>query len=61
MIGLLGKKVGMTQIFEEDGRQRAVTVLKIGPCLVTEIKNVEKHGYTAVQLAFDQVRNKQRL
>ncbi len=58
MIGLLGKKLGMTQIFDEEGRQVGVTVLTVGPCHVTDIKNKEKHGYKAVQLAFDAVKEK---
>lgn len=58
MIGLLGKKLGMTQIFDEQGRQVPVTVLSVGPCHVTEIKNQEKHGYKAVQLAFDAAKEK---
>ena len=56
MIGLLGKKVGMTQVFEEDGTQKAVTLLEVGPCYVTSIKNAEKDGYSAVQLAYDPIK-----
>ncbi|OGW78980.1 MAG: 50S ribosomal protein L3 [Omnitrophica bacterium GWA2_52_8] len=56
MIGLLGKKVGMTQIFDADGRQVAVTVLKAGPCFVSAVRTKEKDGYTAVQLAFDAIK-----
>ena len=52
MIGLLGKKVGMTQLFDEEGLQFAVTVLEVGPCLVTQVKTKEKDGYNAVQLGF---------
>jgi len=58
MIGLLGKKVGMTQVFDEEGSQRAVTVLEVGPCFVSDIKNEDKHGYSAVQLAYDPVKEK---
>ena len=58
MIGLLGKKIGMTQIFDQEGREVPVTVLSVGPCHVTDVKNQEKHGYKAVQLAFDPVREK---
>ncbi|MCB9800176.1 MAG: 50S ribosomal protein L3 [Candidatus Omnitrophica bacterium] len=58
MIGLLGKKVGMTQVFDGEGRQVPVTVLQVGPCQVSEIRTKEKHGYTAVQLAFDACRPK---
>ncbi len=58
MIGLLGKKLGMTQIFDEEGREVSVTVLTVGPCHVTDVKNPDKHGYKAVQLAFDPIREK---
>lgn len=53
MIGLLGKKVGMTQLFDEEGRQISVTVVEVGPCKVTSIRTKEKDGYSAVQLGFD--------
>ena len=56
MIGLLGKKVGMTSVFGGDGRQMAVTVLEVGPCSVVQLKTKEKDGYQAVQLAFDPVK-----
>lgn len=58
MIGILGKKVGMTQIFDEEGRQIPVTVVKAGPCYVTELRTKEKNGYTAVQLGFDVAKEK---
>ncbi len=58
MIGLLGKKVGMTQVFDPDGRQVPVTVLEVGPCFVTNLRTKEKNGYTAVQLGFDAVKEK---
>ena len=48
--GLIGKKIGMTQIFGSDGRVVPVTVLQVGPCLVTQIKTKEKDGYSAVQV-----------
>jgi large subunit ribosomal protein L3 len=53
MIGLLGKKVGMTQIFDESGRQVPVTVLEVGPCSILQIKTKQSDGYEALQLAFD--------
>lgn len=53
MIGLIGKKIGMTTIFAEDGRAVPVTILKAGPCEITQVKTPEKDGYTAVQLGFD--------
>jgi large subunit ribosomal protein L3 len=54
--GLLGRKVGMTQIFTEDGRVVPVTVIEAGPCYVTQIKTLESDGYQAVQLGFDAVK-----
>lgn len=53
MIGLLGKKIGMTQVFDREGHKVPVTVLEAGPCMVLEIKRKESHGYQAVQLGFD--------
>ena len=50
MPGILGKKIGMTQVFGEDGTAHAVTVVKAGPCLVVQRKTTEKDGYEAVQL-----------
>lgn len=49
--GLIGKKVGMTNVFDENGRNFAVTVIEIAPCVITQIKTVENDGYEAVQLA----------
>nr|YP_009732356.1 50S ribosomal protein L3 [Gracilaria textorii]QHS70923.1 50S ribosomal protein L3 [Gracilaria textorii] len=51
-IGLLGKKIGMTQIFDQEGKALPVTILQLGPCLVTEIKNLESHGYKAIQIGY---------
>ena len=53
MIGLIGKKVGMTQIFDEDGKVVPVTVLKVGPCKVIQRKSKETDGYDAIQLGFE--------
>src|SRR5579884_2464158 len=50
--GLLGKKLGMTQIFDEAGRVVPVTALEVGPCVVTQIKTNQNDGYEAVQLGF---------
>src|SRR5215210_1760296 len=50
--GILGRKIGMTQVFDEEGRAVPVTVVQAGPCQVTQLKTVEGDGYTAVQLAF---------
>ncbi len=52
MAAILAKKLGMTQVFQEDGRVARVTVLQAGPCPVTAIRTVERDGYEAVQLAF---------
>jgi large subunit ribosomal protein L3 len=53
MPGIIGKKVGMTSLFTEEGKYIPVTVIEAGPCVVTQVKTVEKDGYNAVQLAFD--------
>lgn len=58
MPGLIGKKIGMTSVFGEDGEYIPCTVIQAGPCVVTQVKTVEKDGYDAVQLAFDDVREK---
>ncbi len=52
MKGIIGKKVGMTQVFDETGNAVPVTVIQAGPCFVTQIRTGEKDGYTAVQLGF---------
>lgn len=52
--GLMGKKLGMTQVFDESGRVVPVSVLKVGPCVVTQVKTKDKDGYAAVQLGFDE-------
>jgi large subunit ribosomal protein L3 len=58
MAAILAKKLGMTQIFQEDGRVARVTVLEAGPCPVTAIRTLERDGYEAVQLAFGVAREK---
>jgi large subunit ribosomal protein L3 len=58
MPAILAKKLGMTQIFQEDGRVARVTVLEAGPCPVTAIRTLERDGYAAVQLAFGQTKEK---
>lgn len=64
-IGILGTKVGMTQIFDESGFAIPVTVIKAGPCVITQIKNDEKEGYNAIQIGYaessPQKMNKPRL
>lgn len=56
--GLIAKKLGMTQIFDENGAVIPVTVLEAGPCTVVQIKNIETDGYKAVQLGFGEVKEK---
>jgi large subunit ribosomal protein L3 len=53
MPGLIGKKIGMTSIFDKNGKNIPCTVIQAGPCTVTQVKTVESDGYAAVQLAFD--------
>src|SRR6201996_2351039 len=53
--GILGEKLGMTQVFDENNRIVPVTVVKAGPCVVTQIRTEEKDGYAAVQLAYGQI------
>src|SRR5689334_17401405 len=59
MPAILAKKLGMTQLFQEDGRVERVTVLEAGPCPVTGIRTFERDGYEAIQLAFGATREKQ--
>ena len=58
MPAILAKKLGMTQVFQEDGSVARVTVLEAGPCPVTAIRTPERDGYEAVQLAFGQTKEK---
>ena len=58
MKGILGKKVGMTQVFSERGEAIPVTVIEAGPCFVAQIKTVEQDGYAAVQLGFEETKPK---
>ena len=58
MQGLIGKKVGMTSIFDDNGKNIPCTVLQAGPCVVTQIKTVDRDGYFAVQLGFDDKKEK---
>ena len=57
---LLGKKVGMTQVYDESGRMLAVTVIQAGSCAVMQVKNTETDGYNAVQFGFDDVKPSRR-
>ena len=58
MPGLLGKKIGMTSVFSAEGQNVPCTVIEVGPCVVTQIKTVEKDGYAAVQVGFQDAKEK---
>jgi len=58
MLGIIGKKVGMTSVFQPDGKYVACTVIEAGPCRVTQLKNADSDGYMAVQLGFDDKKEK---
>lgn len=57
-VGLLGNKIGMTQIFDESGNIIPVTILKVGPCVVTQVKTKSKEGYDSVQIGYGNVLSK---
>src|SRR5215468_4864911 len=59
--GIIGKKIGMTQVYAEDGRAMPATVLQAGPCVVVQRKSKEKDGYVAVQLGLVEARNPKRV
>jgi len=56
--GLIGRKIGMTQIFDEKGNVVPVTVIEAGPCVVAQVKNIETDGYEAIQLGFGEIKDK---
>ena len=56
MPGLIGKKIGMTSVFGADGKNIPCTVIEAGPCVVTQLRTLEKDGYEAVQLAYDEIK-----
>jgi large subunit ribosomal protein L3 len=58
MAGIIGKKIGMTSVYDADGKNIACTVILAGPCVITQIKTQELDGYEAVQVAFDDKREK---
>src|SRR5215211_8845606 len=58
MKGIIGKKIGMTSIFDPSGKQTACTIIEAGPCVVTQVKTQETDGYTALQLAFGDKKEK---
>ena len=55
-VGILGKKLGMTQVYGKGGKTEAITAIEAGPCTVTQVKTVEKDGYSAAQLGFGEVK-----
>ena len=57
-IGLLGNKIGMTQIFDETGNSIPVTILKVGPCIITQIKTKARDGYNSIQIGYSNLSNK---
>jgi large subunit ribosomal protein L3 len=58
MAGLIGRKIGMTSVFSDDGKNIPCTVIEAGPCVVTQVKTVEQDGYSSLQLAFDDKKEK---
>jgi large subunit ribosomal protein L3 len=58
MAGIIGRKIGMTSVFSAEGKNIPCTVIEAGPCVVTQIKTVENDGYSALQLAFDDMKEK---
>jgi large subunit ribosomal protein L3 len=56
--GLIGKKLGMTQVFNEDGSALPITLIEAGPCFVTQVRNIKNDGYSAVQLGFSETKAK---
>jgi large subunit ribosomal protein L3 len=58
MLGIIGKKVGMTSIFDDNGKNIPCTVIEAGPCVVTQVKTTETDGYNSVQIAFGERKEK---
>ncbi len=58
VVGLLGNKIGMTQIFDESGNIIPVTILKVGPCVITQVKTILKDGYDSIQIGYGNVSSK---
>lgn len=61
MKGIIGKKIGMTSVFDPSGRQTACTIIEAGPCVVTQVKTVETDGYSALQVGFGDKKEKHTL
>jgi large subunit ribosomal protein L3 len=60
MVLLLGKKIGMTQVYDESGRLLPVTVIQAGPCVVMQVKTIETDGYNAIQMGYDDIKSSVR-
>ncbi len=58
MSGLVGKKIGMTSLFDENGKNIPCTIIEAGPCTVTQVKNNEKDGYRSIQISFEEKKKK---
>jgi large subunit ribosomal protein L3 len=58
MSGIIGKKIGMTSVYDDEGRNISCTLIQAGPCVVTQVKNEEKDGYKAIQLSYDERKEK---
>jgi len=54
--GIIGKKIGMTQVFRDNGKMEAVTLIEAGPCTITQVKTADKEGYNAIQIGFGQAK-----
>src|SRR5688500_15166826 len=61
MKGIIGKKIGMTSIFDQSGKQTACTIIEAGPCVVTQVKTPDTDGYSALQLAFGDKKEKRTI
>ena len=58
MSGLVGKKIGMTSLFDENGKNVPCTIIEAGPCTVTQVKKYEKDGYSSIQISFEEKKKK---
>lgn len=58
MVGLIGKKIGMSSVYTDDGKYTPCTLLELGPCMVTQVKSTETDGYNSIQLAYDEAKEK---
>jgi large subunit ribosomal protein L3 len=61
MVGILGKKIGMTQVYDESGRLTPVTLIEAGPCYVLQVKTIETDGYNAIQVGYGNLKEKQTI